>query len=110
MPSTRSRPCPPVAAIGPRTHRRSTRSNSIPREPAWVGSRAYLGFETQEENMASVEQRTPAQANGGAAQTIPVENPATGQVAGTIAVLGPAELEAMADRARSAQPQWEAIG
>jgi acyl-CoA reductase-like NAD-dependent aldehyde dehydrogenase len=60
--------------------------------------------------MASVEQRTPAQTNGGAAQTIPVENPATGAVAGTVAVLGVDELKAMADRARGAQPQWEAIG
>src|SRR5690348_13593132 len=60
--------------------------------------------------MASVEQRTPVQTDGDAAHTIPVENPATGGVAGTVAVQGRAELKAMADRARAAQLQWEAIG
>jgi acyl-CoA reductase-like NAD-dependent aldehyde dehydrogenase len=60
--------------------------------------------------MGSVKQRTPAETNGGAAQTIPVENPATGEVIGTVPVVGAEELKAMADRARAAQPQWEAIG
>jgi acyl-CoA reductase-like NAD-dependent aldehyde dehydrogenase len=61
--------------------------------------------------MASVEQRTPAEANGGpAASTIPVENPATGELITTIPVLGSEEIEAMARRARAAQPGWEAIG
>ncbi len=61
--------------------------------------------------MSSVEQRTPADANGGqAAATIPVENPATGQLITTIPVLGPEELEAMAARARQAQPGWAAAG
>jgi acyl-CoA reductase-like NAD-dependent aldehyde dehydrogenase len=60
--------------------------------------------------MASVEQRAPAETNGGATQTIPVENPATGDIAGTVPVLGAPELQAMAERARLAQPQWEAIG
>jgi acyl-CoA reductase-like NAD-dependent aldehyde dehydrogenase len=61
--------------------------------------------------MSSVEQRTPAEANGGqAAATIPVENPATGQLITTIPVLGPEELEAMAARARQAQPAWAAAG
>jgi acyl-CoA reductase-like NAD-dependent aldehyde dehydrogenase len=61
--------------------------------------------------MSSVEQRTPADANGGqAAATIPVENPATGQLITTIPVLGPEELEAIAARARQAQPGWAAAG
>jgi acyl-CoA reductase-like NAD-dependent aldehyde dehydrogenase len=61
--------------------------------------------------MSSVEQQTPAEANGGqAAATIPVENPATGQLITTIPVLGPEELEAMAARARQAQPAWAAAG
>ena len=60
--------------------------------------------------MASVEQRTPAETNGSAAHTIPVDNPATGQLITTIPVLGTQELAAMAARARDAQPQWEAIG
>ncbi|HWE07735.1 MAG TPA: aldehyde dehydrogenase family protein [Solirubrobacteraceae bacterium] len=61
--------------------------------------------------MASVEERTPAGTNGVAsATTIPVENPATGQLITTVPLLGPDELTAMAARAREAQPQWQAIG
>jgi acyl-CoA reductase-like NAD-dependent aldehyde dehydrogenase len=60
--------------------------------------------------MASVEQTTAAATNGAAAHTIAVENPATGQLITTVPVLGAEELQAMAQRARQAQPQWEAIG
>ena len=60
--------------------------------------------------MASVEQNTPVITNGAAAHTIAVENPATGQLITTVPVLGAEELQAMAQRARQAQPQWEAIG
>ena len=60
--------------------------------------------------MASVEQHDQADTNGGATATIPVENPATGELISTIPVLGPEELAAMAARGREAQPQWEALG
>jgi acyl-CoA reductase-like NAD-dependent aldehyde dehydrogenase len=60
--------------------------------------------------MGTVEQTTPAESNGAAAQTIAVENPATGELITTVPVLGAEELQAMAQRARQAQPQWEAIG
>jgi acyl-CoA reductase-like NAD-dependent aldehyde dehydrogenase len=60
--------------------------------------------------MASVEQHEQAETNGGSAHTIPVENPATGELVGTIPVLDAGELAEMAARAREAQPQWEAIG
>jgi len=60
--------------------------------------------------MASVDQTTMAETNGSADQTIAVENPATGELITTVPVLGAAELEAMAHRARLAQPQWAAIG
>jgi acyl-CoA reductase-like NAD-dependent aldehyde dehydrogenase len=62
--------------------------------------------------MADVqEQAADPVANGaGAANTIGVENPATGGLVSTVPVLGTAELEAMAARARAAQPQWAAIG
>jgi acyl-CoA reductase-like NAD-dependent aldehyde dehydrogenase len=61
--------------------------------------------------MASVDQRAPGQANGGAATgTIAVENPATGELITTIPMLSAEEIEAMAQRARVAQPGWEAIG
>ena len=61
--------------------------------------------------MASVEQQTPVETNGGpAAATIPVEDPATGELITTIPVLGRDEIRAMAARARAAQPGWDAIG
>jgi acyl-CoA reductase-like NAD-dependent aldehyde dehydrogenase len=42
--------------------------------------------------------------------TISVENPATGEVIATVPLQGPDELDAMAQRARIAQPGWEAMG
>ena len=40
--------------------------------------------------MARLEQQAPERTNGGsAATTIPVDNPATGKVFGTIPVVGP---------------------
>ena len=59
--------------------------------------------------MASVEQQTPAGANG-AAQDIAVENPATGQVIGHVPDLGPEQVADLARRGRAAQPAWEALG
>ena len=59
--------------------------------------------------MASVEQQTPAGANG-AAQDIAVENPATGQVIGHVPGLGPEQVADLARRGRAAQPAWEALG
>ncbi len=60
--------------------------------------------------MSSVEQRTRAEANGGAAATIPVENPATGEIVSTIPVLAAEQVATIVQRARAAQPAWEAIG
>src|SRR5947209_13433646 len=63
--------------------------------------------------MASVEQTTTdgsSQTNGAAAHTISVENPATGELITTVPALGAEDLEAMAQRARLAAPQWVAIG
>jgi len=41
---------------------------------------------------------------------IPVENPATGETITTVPELGPADVRAMVNRARVAQPEWEAVG
>jgi acyl-CoA reductase-like NAD-dependent aldehyde dehydrogenase len=60
--------------------------------------------------MTRIEERVPAEANNLHARTIPVENPATGEVIATIPIQGADELAAMAAAAREAQPQWEAIG
>ena len=42
--------------------------------------------------------------------TIAVENPATGEVVGTVPVADAAELAAMVSRARAAQPGWLELG
>jgi acyl-CoA reductase-like NAD-dependent aldehyde dehydrogenase len=60
--------------------------------------------------MASVEQTAPGETNGSSAATIPVENPATGEIITTVPSLGPEELHQLAVRARAAQPGWEALG
>jgi acyl-CoA reductase-like NAD-dependent aldehyde dehydrogenase len=45
-----------------------------------------------------------------ATQSIDVENPATGAVIRTLPVTSPDDVRAMAERARAAQPGWEALG
>src|SRR5579863_9517531 len=67
---------------------------------------------SEEKNrVASATQDTAADTNGGpGGATIPVENPATGELVGTIPVLGQAEVEALVQRARAAQPGWAALG
>jgi acyl-CoA reductase-like NAD-dependent aldehyde dehydrogenase len=54
---------------------------------------------------------TSAQTNGKpAGKTVEVHNPATGELIGTVAACEPADVTAMVDRARLAQPAWEALG
>ena len=55
--------------------------------------------------MAATEQPSAAQTG-----TIEVENPATGEVIGSVPVVSAGEVAAMAARARAAQPGWEALG
>jgi len=42
--------------------------------------------------------------------TIQVDNPATGEIVGSVPVIGPQELSVMAARARAAQPGWMELG
>jgi acyl-CoA reductase-like NAD-dependent aldehyde dehydrogenase len=62
--------------------------------------------------MATVEQQSPRTENGAvrAAQDIPVENPATGEIIATVADLSADAVAEMAARGRAAQPGWEAYG
>ncbi len=61
--------------------------------------------------MASATQEKRAKADGGPAEArIEVENPATGEVITSVPLVGAPELQAMAQRARAAQPEWEAMG
>ena len=55
---------------------------------------------------------TEHQSNGSSAtqDTIVVENPATGEVITTLPATTPEQLEAMAAKARRAQPEWLALG
>jgi acyl-CoA reductase-like NAD-dependent aldehyde dehydrogenase len=45
-----------------------------------------------------------------AAQTISVENPATGAIVGEVPIRSAEEVRALAERGRAAQPAWEALG
>ena len=56
--------------------------------------------------MATVENDTLT----AAAEEIAVENPATGEIVRTVPVMGPDQVRALAERARAAQPAWEALG
>jgi acyl-CoA reductase-like NAD-dependent aldehyde dehydrogenase len=62
--------------------------------------------------MASVEQQAPHTQNGTSRSgaEIPVENPATGEVIGTVPALSGAAVKEMVARARAAQGAWEASG
>ncbi len=61
--------------------------------------------------MASATEQTTAGINGGtAADTIAVENPATGKLITTIVLMSADEIAQMAARAREAQPGWDAMG
>ena len=62
--------------------------------------------------MATVEQAIPQAHNGvaHAGEEIAVENPATGQIVGTVPDLGAAAVTEMARRGRAAQSAWEAYG
>lgn len=54
---------------------------------------------------------TTAQTNGKpAGKTVEVHNPATGELIGTVAACSPDDVAAMVERARAAQPAWEALG
>src|SRR4051794_18314299 len=55
--------------------------------------------------MATVEQQPAPAAEG-----IPVQNPATGEVIATVAVMSADDVRAIVARARAAQPAWEALG
>ncbi|HEX6116022.1 MAG TPA: aldehyde dehydrogenase family protein [Solirubrobacterales bacterium] len=52
-----------------------------------------------------------AKTNGhGTAKTIEVTNPATGELVATVPALNPAGVTEVVERARAAQPAWEALG
>src|SRR5579884_2503172 len=57
---------------------------------------------TQEASPVGPGEATPA--------TIPVENPATGEVITTVPLMGPDELGQLVQKARRAQPAWAALG
>ncbi len=73
--------------------------------------------------MATVEQKPQAKANGrsnggratstdhtSSRSTIPVENPATGEIIAEVQKVEAGQIEGMVAAARAAQPAWEALG
>src|SRR3954453_9875870 len=60
--------------------------------------------------MATVEHDPAAAARNGAGDTIPVTNPATGEIARTVAAVAPEKVGEIVARARAAQPAWAAMG
>ena len=62
--------------------------------------------------MSTVEAGPEVQGNGrtGAQATFTVENPATGQTIATVPDLDAAQVKTLVERARAAQPAWEALG
>ena len=61
--------------------------------------------------MASTARADSVTGNGSEAETtIPVENPATGTVIGSVPAMREAELDELAARGRAAQPAWAAAG
>ncbi|MEI6791828.1 MAG: aldehyde dehydrogenase family protein, partial [Actinomycetes bacterium] len=60
---------------------------------------------TVKQSPESTEETAPS-----AASSIDVVNPATGQIIDNVPDLGPADVQAMAERGRAVQPAWEALG
>jgi acyl-CoA reductase-like NAD-dependent aldehyde dehydrogenase len=62
--------------------------------------------------MASVEEQVTQQDDGKAAgaASVPVENPATGEVIGQVPSLSAEDVAELARKGRAAQPGWEALG
>ena len=57
---------------------------------------------------------TPVQTNGkpasGSGGTVEVHNPATGELIGSVPAMSPDDVTAAVERARAAQPAWDAMG
>ena len=65
--------------------------------------------QTTTNEVAGTAPTKPAE-NGGPGKTIEVQNPATGQTIATVPAITPDDVPALAERARAAQPAWEALG
>jgi acyl-CoA reductase-like NAD-dependent aldehyde dehydrogenase len=62
------------------------------------------------ETTTEQEAAAAAPTNGAAREQIEVENPATGQIVGTVPRMTPDDVRDLVARARAAQPGWEAMG
>src|SRR5207249_4109341 len=61
--------------------------------------------------MASVQEQVEVAGNGAAADgSVPVENPATGEIIATVPDLTAGDVARLAAQGRAAQPGWEAAG
>src|SRR5918996_6009694 len=60
--------------------------------------------------MATATQPTTSQNGAPSGNTIPVENPATGEIIAHVPDMSAEEVAGLVARARAAQPAWEALG
>jgi acyl-CoA reductase-like NAD-dependent aldehyde dehydrogenase len=60
--------------------------------------------------MATATQPTTSHNGSSAGDTIPVENPATGEIIAHVPDMSAEEVAGLVERARAAQPAWEALG
>jgi hypothetical protein len=60
--------------------------------------------------MATATQPTTSQNGHSTGNTIPVENPATGEIVAHVPDMSAEEVAGLVERARAAQPAWEALG
>jgi acyl-CoA reductase-like NAD-dependent aldehyde dehydrogenase len=65
--------------------------------------------QTTAKEVAGTAPTKPAE-NGAPGKTIEVQNPATGQTIATVPAITPDDVPALVERARGAQPAWEALG
>jgi acyl-CoA reductase-like NAD-dependent aldehyde dehydrogenase len=65
--------------------------------------------QTTTEKVAGTAQHG-TQSNGAGGKTIEVRNPATGEVIANVPAITPDDVAGLAERARAAQPGWEALG
>src|SRR5271166_4157692 len=126
---TSSRASPPMAPTGRSSQWASPRSNcptspftgravgvvlvlrSIPSGPSERAGESHMATVEQHTSEQSQTRITPSDDGAAIPGTeIPVENPATGEIVGTVPDLGADAIAEMAARGRAAQPEWEAYG
>ena len=103
---------PALARAGARAQRRCWGARASERRDAAQAGRPPPGKSDDWRNDVTETTTVPGTgANGAAAAaTIEVENPSTGKVIASVPVVPPEQVAELVERARRAQPGWEALG